>query len=130
MQCYVHEQKSAVGACVGCGKFICAECVTEVSGKSYCKNCVNELVASKNKELEKMENKVQNQNPMVFMNAGGGASSSSSSSAAAASGGMREPFPRQSILVHLLLLLFTAGIGNIIYFLYIRNRQNQWYAMY
>lgn len=30
MNCYVHTDKEAVGTCVGCGKFICAECLTEI----------------------------------------------------------------------------------------------------
>jgi hypothetical protein len=133
MQCYIHGQQQAIGACVGCGKFICTECTTEISGKNYCKACVSELVTKKEKEIDKLESKTANpQQPMVFMNAGGGSSSSSSSSAAAAAGGMRGgmPFPRQSIMIHILLLMFTAGIGNVVYFLYIRNQQNRWYSMH
>ena len=139
MQCYIHTDKPAVGACVGCGKFICEECCTEVNGKSYCKACVGELVSNKEKEIDKLENKNANQQqapqqPMVFMNAGGGgggSSSSSSSSAAAAAGGRRGgmPYPRQSALIHILLFLFTAGIGNIIYYFSVRSRQRQWEAM-
>ncbi|MCL2605543.1 MAG: hypothetical protein FWD90_13805 [Defluviitaleaceae bacterium] len=92
------------------------------------------MVIKKEKEIDKLENKTANpQQPMVFMNAGGGGGgSSSSSSSSAAASGMRGgmPFPRQSILVHIFLLLFTAGIGNIIYFLYVRSQQNRWYSMH
>ena len=133
MQCYIHNQKQAVGACVGCGKFICDECKTEVSNKNYCKRCVSELVTNKASQIDKLESQSSNQQPMVFMNAGGGGggSSSSSSSSSAAFGAKRGiPFPRQSILIHLLLFFFTAGIGNIVYFLYVRSRQNQWYSMH
>ena len=140
MQCYIHTDKPAVGACVGCGKFICEECCTEVSGKNYCKACVGELVSNKEKEIDKLENKSTNQQapqqqqPMVFMNAGGGgggSSSSSSSSAAAATGGRTRgmPYPQQSILIHIILLFFTAGIGNIFYYLSVRSKQRQWEAM-
>ena len=34
MNCYVHPDKEAVGACIGCGKFICSECATEIQGKA------------------------------------------------------------------------------------------------
>jgi len=77
--------------------------------------------------------------PMVFMNSGGGGggggggSSASSSSSAAASaapsptGGRNGAYPRQSFLIHLLLFCFTAGIGNVIYYLHVRNKQAQWH---
>ncbi|MEU3725948.1 hypothetical protein [Streptomyces sp. NPDC031705] len=42
-------------------------------------------------------------------------SASSAASAAAGGYGWRPPHRRQSIGVHLLLLVFTGGIGNIIY---------------
>ena len=40
LNCYVHSDRESVGACVGCGKFICQECCTEVNGKVYCKSCI------------------------------------------------------------------------------------------
>jgi hypothetical protein len=133
MLCYIHEQKEAVGACVGCGKFICSECCTEIGGKNYCKSCVEKLVANKEQEIDKLENKsAANQNqPMVFMNAGGGgAASAASSSSGPGRPGYAPPFPRNSVGMHILLFFFTAGIGNIIYYFYIKSKQNQWYAMY
>ncbi|MER7822845.1 hypothetical protein ABTX85_09810 [Streptomyces sp. NPDC096097] len=42
-------------------------------------------------------------------------SAASSASAAAGGYGWRPPYRRQSAGVHILLFLFTAGIGNIIY---------------
>ena len=40
LNCYVHSDRESVGACVGCGKFFCQECCTEVNGKVYCKSCI------------------------------------------------------------------------------------------
>jgi len=119
MNCYLHSDREAIGTCVSCGKFICNECKTEILGKNYCKSCVNDLMSDKNKQIEKAENKQQA--PMVFMN-----SSSSSAASSSSSGMMRRPYPRQSLGVHILLFIFTAGIGNIIYFLYIRAKQKEW----
>ncbi len=133
MNCYVHNDKYAVGMCVGCGKPICKDCATELHEKLYCKKCIEKLLDQKDKEIEKAEGKPT----QVFMNAGGGggssSSSSSSSSAAAAGGGYRggRPLrPRNSVGVHILLFCFTAGIGNIIYYLYISGKQKQWDATY
>ena len=127
MECYIHKGSAAVGTCVACGKFICHECCTEINNKNYCKNCLQEVINEKNKTIEKLESNPTA--PNVFMNAGGGASSSSSSSASAASSSgvrRRRPYPRQSILIHILLLFFTLGIGNIAYFLYVKSKQNAW----
>lgn len=127
MQCYVHAQHQAVGACVGCGKFICPVCLVEISGKNYCKTCVTEIMSHKDKEIDKLENRAAA--PTVFMNAGG-ASSSSSHDAPGMYGRYVPPYPTQSVVVHILLLLFTCGLGNIAYFLYVRGHQKRWEAMY
>jgi hypothetical protein len=44
MKCYIHPERDAVGACIGCGKFICEECRVETEGKNFCKKCVVEKV--------------------------------------------------------------------------------------
>lgn len=81
MHCYVHNDREAVGTCVGCGKFICEECNTEVRGKCHCKNCISEIISEKNKKIEKLEDKSENsKQPYVFMNAAGGGGGGSSSS--------------------------------------------------
>lgn len=87
--CYIHNDQQSVGTCVGCGKFICENCNTELKGKNYCKKCVDELFDESKKKIEKLEDNSKSSQPMVFMNAGGGgasSSSSSSSSSSAASG--------------------------------------------
>lgn len=84
--CYIHNDQDSVGTCVGCGKFICENCNTELKGKNYCKKCVDELFDESKKKIEKLEDSSNKNQPMVFMNAGGGSSSSSSSSSSAASG--------------------------------------------
>jgi GT2 family glycosyltransferase len=129
MNCYIHSEKEAIGTCVSCGKFICKECNTEINNKNYCKKCLNELVNDKQKTIDKLEDNSSKQQPMVFMNAGGSSSSSSSSSSGYGRTN-RLPYPTNSILIHIVLFFLTAGIGNIIYFLYIKNKQNQWRTMY
>lgn len=132
MNCYVHAEKDAVGTCVNCGKFICSECATEVNEKFYCKKCIGEILNQKDKEIDQAKTQPQNNTPMVFMNAGGASASSSSSSASSSSGGHRHapPYPRNSFMLHLILFCFTAGIGNIVYFLYIKNKQRNWEDRY
>lgn len=129
MNCYVHQERTeVVGTCVGCGRFICVECRTVISEKNYCSKCLEEMVLSKDRKIEKLEDKKES--PMVFMNAGG-ASSSSASSASSSFGRSGGPlYPRNSIFVHLVLFFFTAGLGNILYFLYIRSKQKQWESTY
>jgi TM2 domain-containing membrane protein YozV len=109
MNCHLHQDRPAVGTCVGCGKFICEECKTEIQGKYYCKKCVEELIAEKTRKIEKLED---NKNPMVFMNAGGGgASSASSSSSSSAGAGGYMPICTKSKVVAGLLGIFLGGIG-------------------
>jgi TM2 domain-containing membrane protein YozV len=109
MECYIHSERRAIGTCVGCGKFICEECRTEVSNKNYCKSCVIEIINENKRKLEKLEESSKQQ-PMVFMNAGGGSSSSSSSSSAA-SGGYSSLVPLKSKVVAGLLAIFLGGLG-------------------
>ena len=40
MECYIHPDQDAVGACVACGNFICDVCRVSMKGKNYCKACV------------------------------------------------------------------------------------------
>lgn len=84
--CYVHTDNTSVGTCVGCGKFICESCNTELKGKNYCKICLDNLFDDSNKKIERLEDNMSKNQPMVFMNAGGSSSSSSSSSSAAVAG--------------------------------------------
>ncbi|MCL2634136.1 MAG: zinc ribbon domain-containing protein [Oscillospiraceae bacterium] len=35
-------------------------------------------------------------------------------------------YPKQNIGIHIILFYFTAGIGNVIYFLHVKNKQKQW----
>lgn len=107
MNCYVHVEKEAVGTCVGCGKFICQECNTEINEKNYCKKCVNNLHTETMRKLEKLED---NKQPMVFMNAGGGGSSSSSASSSS-SGGNNSLVPLKNKVLAGVLGIFLGGIG-------------------
>lgn len=108
MNCYIHEQKEAAGACVHCGKFICEDCRMEIKGKNYCKHCVSEIFEETNKKVEKLEDKAS-QSPMVFMNAGGGSSSSSSASTVA--GGHGDFVCYKSKVTAAILAFFLGGFG-------------------
>ncbi len=107
MNCHVHREKDATGTCVGCGKFACDECITEIGGKNYCKSCVGELLRERNARIEKLEDS-SNRAPMVFMNAGGAASSSSSSSSSSASRGF---VCTKSKVTAGILAILLGGIG-------------------
>lgn len=111
--CYVHDDVQAVGTCVGCGKFICENCNTEIKGKNYCKSCVDELFEENKKKIEKLEDNSKANQPMVFMNAGGGggASSSSSSSSSSNNGGMQVGGYTKSKAVAGILAILLGGIG-------------------
>jgi len=39
--CAYHPERDTVGACVNCGKLICAECKTVLGGKIYCNPCAD-----------------------------------------------------------------------------------------
>ena len=92
--CYIHNEQQSVGTCVGCGKFICENCNTELKGKNYCKKCVDELFDESKKKIEKLEDNNKSSQPMVFMNAGGASSSSSSSSSSSAASGYDDGYMR------------------------------------
>ncbi len=42
MNCYIHAENQAVGACTSCGRPICQECALEVQGKLVCRTCLAE----------------------------------------------------------------------------------------
>ncbi len=62
--CYLHNEAEAVGICVGCGKFICETCNTELKGKNYCKKCLDELFEENQRKVEKLEEKANKQQPV------------------------------------------------------------------
>lgn len=47
MICAYHPEADAVGACVQCRRFVCAECKVELEGKIYCNPCAEELLSAK-----------------------------------------------------------------------------------
>lgn len=111
VNCYVHAEASSVGTCVGCGKFICENCNTEIKRKNYCKSCVDELFDDSKRKIERLEDNMNKNQPMVFMNAGG-ASSSSSSSSSAAVGNEGQAFGlTKSKTTAGLLAIFLGGLG-------------------
>jgi len=49
MRCAYHPESDAVGACVRCGRLVCAECKVELQGKIYCNTCAEEILLDKAK---------------------------------------------------------------------------------
>lgn len=47
VRCAYHPEVDAAGACVGCGRLICAECKVEVGGKFYCNPCIEKMLSEK-----------------------------------------------------------------------------------
>ena len=43
MKCAYHPEIDAIGACVNCGRLVCAECKTVLNDKIYCNPCVQGL---------------------------------------------------------------------------------------
>lgn len=127
--CYIHDDVQSVGTCVSCGKFICANCNTELKGKNTCKKCVDELFEENKRKLDRLEDSGKTQQPMVFMNAGGGGGAAASSSSSVGGDTAGIPFYTKSKLIAglLAILLGTFGLhkfylGNwvqgIIYFVF------------
>ncbi|MEW6457187.1 MAG: DUF5668 domain-containing protein [Acidobacteriota bacterium] len=44
MSCFYHPEREGKFVCVHCGKSLCDECMIEVDGKVYCKECVKDEV--------------------------------------------------------------------------------------
>ena len=126
----------AIINCPECGNAVsdqaasCVVCGNPIASRNmnmkFCKFCserihIDAVMCPRcGRQVEELKTE-KNSQPVVFMNAGGASSSSSSSSSAAASGHGRVPY-RQSCLLHIILLIFTGGIGNIIYYLWARGR--------
>ena len=49
MKCYIHPEVDAVGTCVSCHRAMCSDCVVEVSGRFFCREC---LASGKNKSQQ------------------------------------------------------------------------------
>jgi len=47
MKCAYHPIVDAVGACVNCGRLICAECKVMLGGKFYCNPCADKMFSGK-----------------------------------------------------------------------------------
>lgn len=54
MNCSNHQEREAIGMCIGCSKLICEECAVKIDNKYYCKNCISDMY-SKNKNNIRME---------------------------------------------------------------------------
>jgi hypothetical protein len=50
MQCAYHPDREPVGACVECGRLVCAECKTAVKGKFYCPPCADKVFVHRSEE--------------------------------------------------------------------------------
>jgi hypothetical protein len=45
--CAYHPKRDAVGACVNCGRLVCAECKTVLGEKIYCNLCANTVFTTR-----------------------------------------------------------------------------------
>lgn len=46
MRCAFHSEIESVGTCINCRKYICRDCQTNYNGKSYCKECIVEILST------------------------------------------------------------------------------------
>ncbi|MDO6657839.1 TM2 domain-containing protein [Anaerobacillus sp. 1_MG-2023] len=111
LSCYIHEDQSSIGTCVGCGKFICQECNTEVKRKNYCKTCIGEIMSENQSKIERLEESKNNSNPMVFMNAGGGGGASSSAASSSGSVERDQPIFSKNRIAAGVLAILLGSIG-------------------
>ncbi|WP_273831896.1 TM2 domain-containing protein [Guptibacillus sedimenti] len=111
LSCYIHEDQSSIGTCVGCGKFICQECNTEVKRKNYCKACIGEMMVENQSKIERLEESKNNSNPMVFMNAGGGGGASSSAVSSSGSIERDQPIFSKSRITAGVLAILLGSFG-------------------
>lgn len=108
MNCTKHSEKEAQGACVYCGKFFCEDCLVEVEGKNYCRDCVSKAFAEKG---------ANNDSKNIVINNNNSTSSSASASASATAMNMGAGFGRgispksKSTTLMLSLLGFVAFAG-------------------
>ncbi len=96
--CAIHIDKTAGGACVGCGNLFCAECLTKVTGRNHCKRCVAELLHERDRKIVKAEEQIERERdraaragPNIIVNATGGSSSSSAAASSGIGGGGGDP---------------------------------------
>jgi len=48
MECCNHPGKEAGGICVHCGRLLCPDCILQVDGKNYCRECLKEQIGQGN----------------------------------------------------------------------------------
>jgi hypothetical protein len=41
VQCSIHPDREAIGACCSCGRYICAECKVSIANQTYCNQCLD-----------------------------------------------------------------------------------------
>lgn len=82
MNCVIHNEKEATGACTYCGKLYCADCLVEINGRNYCREHVNEALNQTSNNSSPtiiINNDNNNHNTNNNMNFNGGISISSKS---------------------------------------------------
>jgi len=48
MNCYVHPDRDATGACIACNQAVCPECKVVHDGKIYCNSCIQKMLSAAN----------------------------------------------------------------------------------
>lgn len=52
MDCTLHSDSEAVGACTYCGKFFCQDCLINVNGRNYCRGHVGKAVEAQSSQVQ------------------------------------------------------------------------------
>lgn len=124
MNCSIHSEKPANGACMYCGKLYCSDCLIEVNGKMYCKADLSKILN------EAKESAKANAGPNVFMNSGGSSSSTSShpNSNSSYNSNPTNVVPTKSKVTAGLLGIFLGGLG--IHKFYLGKASGIWYILF
>lgn len=72
MNCTNHNDKEASGACVFCGKLFCQDCLVDVNGKNYCKDCVGKAFSEAKETAKSGGNNINISNIANANNMAGG----------------------------------------------------------
>jgi len=104
LRCYIHNDREAVGTCIGCGNFICSDCRVTINGKNYCEICVQELVNSKEERKENLNNNSSN-GTTIYMN------NSSNNNGYYGNNNRERVVPVKSKIAAGILAMILGGIG-------------------
>ena len=112
MECYVHPDQPAVGACVACGHFVCDYCRVNMQGKIYCKACLEQGATGPHQAPPRPGHAPYNQG--APMGAGGWKRSRTNKVFAGVCAGIAPELNMDPTLVRVLYCLLTLGTGLVL----------------